>query len=188
MLFSLFFMHISCESFNLTSFAIISDLINLTSFELDSVQVDVNMGEEEPYDRVVVNEQANVYAMLLINGSTVIGCYISVGGYGSKDMRYLSLLRHTPTVPLVVGDTINMVIENITANVGPIEAELALPSTIVINGETINNVIGTWAGNNVPDNSRVELECACLEPLIVEDDPTIGGIFAQCTSSVNLDV
>ena len=144
---------------------------------------------EEPFDRVVVNELLNVYAMIMTNESMVIGCFISVGGLEKDDLRYIASLRHTPAVPLAIDDMINIVIENITTNRGSSPTDMKLPSTIVFNGETLENAKGIWTGSNVPDDVRVELTCVGLEPLTSEDSEEtseLGGVLAQCTSSVDL--
>ena len=158
MLFSLFASHVSCDVFNLTSFAIISD-----PFVSETVNMDMN--EEEPFDRVVVDEHADVYArMHVINHkANAISIMINNDVAQTKYFAWVNWvdLGKDPSVD----DDVHIVIENVTQNMGIISKDEELyseTSPITINGRS-NYSGGTWTSTILPENVTVELNCKVVD-------------------------
>ena len=172
MLSSLFASHVSCDEFNLTSFAIISD-----PFVYEAVQA--NMSEEESFDRVVMHEHASVYARIHMHNHEANAISIMINNDVAQTKYFAWINWIDLGKELSVGDDVHIIIDNVTKNMGIISNDVELyseTSTITINGHS-NYSGGTWTSTIIPENVTVE-----LTGKVVNVDKDIGLVTVKCES------
>ena len=188
-MFSVLFTHVSCESFNLTSFSVLIDAGGGDSFESVQANIDATccMNAVNEYvvggtlDRVVVNEPPSVWAKMYISGTILQALAIMID-CDSLQTKYIAGDINNPNIiDLIelpdIGDKFHIIIENVTKNMETTyeHTRLSETTTMYIGNISSSNVQGTWTSTIVPENVTVELDCK-----VVENDGTI--ITAKCDS------
>ena len=184
----LFASHVSCEVLNLTSFSVISD-----PNVLESVQANIDAGV---LDRMVVNEPHVVYIRMYIEDyeddeyeeeeekekKEDIQGLVIMKDNDILQTKYIAMLLwcYVPSDSLSIGNSLHIVIENVTQNMGTglKDAMMDKDTTIIINDEYETYSYGIWTSTIEPDDPRVELNCK-----IVKNNGTI--VTAKCITDTD---
>ena len=153
---SLFAPHIASEVFNLTSFSVISD-----PFRYETIEWDDAGGPT--FDRVVANEHG-IYVRMYMENGVVFGLAIMKANNvtQTKYEAFISIVLSS----LSVGDSVHIVIEDVTQNIGTTYNDAAMikeSTTIYINNSKYTSSRGTWTSTIEPDNETLELDCVVVE-------------------------
>ena len=157
MILPIFTAHVSCESFNLTSFSVLSDA-----------------GGGDSFDRVVMNEPRVVYMRMYIPGYVEAIVIMT-----DNDVLQTKFIGYNPNWQIPASFTNNpfhMVIEDVWKNMetSSSDVEMNYNTKIHINNDEYD-LWCTWTSTVKPNNVTVELDCE-----VVKTDGDI--ITAKCIS------
>ena len=167
--------HITSESFNLTSFSVLSDPSGLETIEWD------DEGEYAggiTFDRVIANEHA-VYVRMYVPGVVKVWSIVIMIDNDILQTKYVANIHNYITLSSTsIGDLLYIVIENVTKHMGTSynDADMFKEiTTITINDDSDSRVYGTWTSTIEPDNITVELDC-----VVVDNSTNV--VVAKCDS------
>ena len=157
MILPIFATHIACDSFNLTSFSVISDP---SGFETIDANLDAGGGT---LDRVVVNNWPPVYVRMCVEGGKLKAFAIMTNNdvLQTKYVADMGMEGLVISSSLSIGDLVHIVIENVTKHMGTSfdDANMNKEKTKIVIGFDSDSRYGTWTSIIEPDNVTVELDC-----------------------------
>ena len=164
--------HIASEIFNLTSFSVLSNpsMLETVQVNMDGDVLDrVMMNEHAVYVRICVYEMS-VYALAIMTDNDILQ---------TKYMVYMWVIDPLDQ-ELSIGDSVHIIIENVTENMGTTidDAAMMNMTTICVNNVSDLQSYGIWASTVKPENVTVELDCKVVE--VVENSTSV--ITAKCNS------
>ena len=116
------------------------------------------------FDRVVANEHG-IYVRMYVSEGKVEGLAIMKANI--LQTKYIAQLWNGITIdPLFIGDSVHIVVENVTQNMGTELSDAQVETdktTIRINDGSDSKSYGTWTSTIVPENVTVELDCEVVE-------------------------
>ena len=181
MILSIFIAHIVSESFNFTSFSVISD-----SFGYETIEWDGDgeyAGGGGTLDRVVMNNWQDTYVRMYVNSGAEVWSIVIVKANDILQTKYVAGDLHIPISSTSIGDSVHIVIKNVTKNMGTSYNDADMKTdetTITINDGSDSSSYGTWTSTIEPENVTVELNCKVV-------DNSTDVIIAKCYSETTWD-
>ena len=131
-------------------------------------------------DRVVVNEHG-IWVRMYVTGGYVYSLIIMTDNdiLQTKYMVYMWIIDPLDQ-ELSIGDSVHIIIENVTENMGTTidDAAMMNMTTICVNNVSDLQSYGIWASTVKPENVTVKLDCKVVD--MVENSTSV--ITAKCDS------
>ena len=177
MLLLVFASHVSCDPFNLTSFASISDPSGFETIEWND-EGEYAGGGGPMFDRVVANEPPSTWVRMYMYSGFAMSIVIMTNNDILQTKYMAGIWRGLRLSSSSIGDSLHIIIENVTNHMGISYDDAKMMTeyaTIIIGSKSDSQSRGTWTSTIVPENVTVELDC-----VVVDNSNSI--VTAKCGS------